>query len=414
MTRRAGLDWPLILAVVALLLLGIATLYSAGQTDFPTLAAGIWRRQLLWLAVGIIGAVLIFRVSPRILEWATPFVYIGTVALLVITLFFGTGAGTAAGSKSWLAIAGVRLGQPAELAKLATILMLARHLAGRREQPRTAFELLPAGIIAGIPLVLVAAQPDLGSALVFLGIFFAMLFWVGVSPWLLLLVASPVISLILAFSTGLWGAWIVFVTILLLWMRPYMLEALVMWGMNVLMGVVALRLWTGLAEYQQNRILSFLNPEIDPRATGWNVIQSKVAIGSGGLFGKGFVEGTQKRLAFLPAQHTDFIYPVLAEEFGFVGVVVSLSLFALFFLITIRIARHAVDTFSCVMVAGMAGMLLTHVVENVGMTVNVLPVTGIPLPFYSYGGSFLIICLMTIGLTLRVAWDARLGGYLEG
>jgi rod shape determining protein RodA len=413
-TRRAGLDWPLILAVVALLLLGIATLYSAGQTDFPTLAAGIWRRQLLWLAVGIIGAVLIFRVSPRILEWATPFVYIGTVALLVITLFFGTGAGTAAGSKSWLAIAGVRLGQPAELAKLATILMLARHLAGRREQPRTAFELLPAGIIAGIPLVLVAAQPDLGSALVFLGIFFAMLFWVGVSPWLLLLVASPVISLILAFSTGLWGAWIVFVTILLLWMRPYMLEALVMWGMNVLMGVVALRLWTGLAEYQQNRILSFLNPEIDPRATGWNVIQSKVAIGSGGLFGKGFVEGTQKRLAFLPAQHTDFIYPVLAEEFGFVGVVVSLSLFALFFLITIRIARHAVDTFSCVMVAGMAGMLLTHVVENVGMTVNVLPVTGIPLPFYSYGGSFLIICLMTIGLTLRVAWDARLGGYLEG
>jgi rod shape determining protein RodA len=408
------MDLPLILAVVALLLLGIATLYSAGQTDFPTLAAGIWRRQLLWLVVGAIGAVFIFRVSPRILEWATPFVYIGAVALLVITLFFGTGAGTAAGTKSWLAIAGVRLGQPAELAKLATILMLARHLAGRREQPRTTFELLPAGLIVGIPLVLVAAQPDLGSALVFLGIFFAMLFWVGVSPWLLLLVASPVISLIFAFSTGLWGAWIVFVTVLLLWMRPYMLEALVMWGMNVLMGVVALRLWTGLAEYQQNRILSFLNPEIDPRATGWNVIQSKVAIGSGGLFGKGFLEGTQKRLAFLPAQHTDFIYPVMAEEFGFVGVAVSLSLFALFFIIMIRIARHAVDTFSCVMVAGMAGMLLTHVVENVGMTVNVLPVTGIPLPFYSYGGSFLIVCLMTIGLTLRVAWDARLGGYLEG
>jgi rod shape determining protein RodA len=412
--RRAGFDWPLILAVMALLLAGIATLYSAGQTDFPTIATGIWQRQLVWLAVGGVGAVLIFRVSPRILEWATPFVYIGAVVLLVLTLIFGTGAGTAAGTKSWIAIAGIRLGQPAELAKLATILMLARHLAGRREQPRTAFELIPGGAIVGIPLVLVAVQPDLGSALVFLGIFFAMLFWVGVSPWLLLLVASPVISLILAFSTGLWGAWIVFITILLLWMRPYVLEALVMWGMNVLMGVVALRLWMGLALYQQNRILSFLNPEIDPRATGWNVIQSKVAIGSGGLFGKGFVEGTQKRLAFLPAQHTDFIYPVLAEEFGFVGVVVSLSLFALFFIILIRIARHAVDTFSCVMVAGVAGLMLTHVVENVGMTVNVLPVTGIPLPFYSYGGSFLIVCLMGIGLTLRVAWDSRLGGYLEG
>ena len=257
-------------------------------------------------------------------------------------------------------------------------------------------------------------NPDLGSALVFLGIFFAMLFWVGVSPWLLLLAASPMISLFLAFSTGLWGAWIVALTVLLVWLRPYILEALVVWGMNVLMGVVALRLWMGLALYQQNRILSFLNPEIDPRATGWNIIQSRVAIGSGGIFGKGFAEGTQKRLAFLPAQHTDFIYPVLAEEFGFVGVLISLALFALFFTIMIRIARHAVDTFSCVMVAGVAGLLLTHVVENVGMTVKLLPVTGIPLPFYSYGGSFMMVCLLSIGLTLRVAWDSRLGGYLEG
>ena len=387
-------------------------LYSAGQTDFPTVAASIWQRQLVWLGIGVVGAAFTFRVSPRILEWFTPFLYVGAIVLLVVTLFFGTGAGTAAGTKSWLAIGGVRLGQPAELAKLATILMLARHLAGRREPPRSAFELIPSGAIVGIPLLLVVLQHDLGSALVFPGIFFAMLLWVGVSPWLLLLVASPMISLVFAFSTGLWGAWIVALTVLLLWMRPYVLEALVVWGMNVLMGVVALRLWMGLALYQQNRILSFLNPEIDPRASGWNIIQSKVAIGSGGMFGKGFTQGTQKRLAFLPAQHTDFIYPVLAEEFGFFGVVISLTLFALFFILLIRIARDAVDTFSCVMVAGVAGLTLTHVVENVGMTVKLLPVTGIPLPFYSYGGSFMIVCLLSIGLTLRVAWDSRLGGYL--
>ena len=410
--RRSGLDTPLLLVVTALLGLGLATLYSAGQTDFPTVAAGIWQRQLVWLGVGVVGAAFTFRVSPRILEWFTPFLYVGAMVLLVVTLFFGTGAGTAAGTKSWLAIAGVRIGQPAELAKLATILMLARHLAGRREPPRSAFELIPSGAIVGIPLLLVALQHDLGSALVFPGILFAMLFWVGVSPWLLLLVASPMISLVFAFSTGLWGAWIVAITVLLLWMRPYVLEALVVWGMNVLMGVVALRLWMGLALYQQNRILSFLNPEIDPRATGWNIIQSRVAIGSGGIFGKGFTEGTQKRLAFLPAQHTDFIYPVLAEEFGFFGVVISLSLFALFFILLIRIARDAVDTFSCVMVAGVAGLALTHVVENVGMTVKLLPVTGIPLPFYSYGGSFMIVCLLSIGLTLRVAWDSRLRGYI--
>ena len=412
--RRTGIDRPLLLAVAALILPGIATLYSAGQTDFPTIAAGIWQRQMVWITIGVVGAAVIFRVPNRLLEWLTPFLYVASIALLLATLVFGTGAGTAAGTKSWIAIAGIRLGQPAELAKLATILMLARHLAGRRNQPQSAFELLPSSIIVGIPLLLVGLQPDLGSALVFLGIFFSMLFWVGVSPWLLLLAASPIISLILAFSTGLWGAWIVLITVLLLWLRPYMQEALVMWGMNVLMGVVALRLWTGLASYQQNRILSFLNPEIDPRATGWNVIQAKVAIGSGGLLGKGFLEGTQKRLAFLPSQHTDFIYPVLAEEFGFLGVMVSLFLFAVFFFVVIRIARHAVDTFSCVVVAGIAGLMLTHVVVNVGMSVRLMPVTGIPLPFYSYGGSFMVICLLCIGLTLRVAWDSRLGGYLEG
>jgi rod shape determining protein RodA len=169
-----------------------------------------------------------------------------------------------------------------------------------------------------------------------------------------------------------------------------------------------------LASYQQNRILSFLNPEVDPRATGWNVIQAKVAIGSGGLLGKGFLEGTQKRLAFLPSQHTDFIYTVLSEEFWFLCVLVSLFLFAVFFFVVIRIARHAVDTFSCVVVAGIAGLMLTHIVVNVGMSVRLMPVTGIPLPFYSYGGSFMVICLLCIGLTLRVAWDSRLGGYLEG
>ena len=391
----------------------MATLYSTGQTDFPTIAAVIWQRQIVWITIGVVGAAIIFRVPSRFLEWLTPFLYVASITLLLATLVIGTGAGTAAGTKSWIAIAGIRLGQPAELAKLATILMLARHLGGRKNQPRSAFELLPSGIIVGIPLLLVGLQPDLGSALVFLGIFFSMLFWVGVSPWLLLLAASPIISLILAFSTGLWGAWIVLITVLLLWLRPYMLEAFVMWGMNVLMGVVALRLWMGLALYQQNRILSFLNPEIDPRATGWNVIQAKVAIGSGGLLGKGFLEGTQKRLAFLPSQHTDFIYPVLAEEFGFLGVMVSLFLFAVFFFVVIRIASHAVDTFSCVVVAGIAGLMLTHVVVNVGMSVRLMPVAGIPLPFYSYGGSFMVVCLLCIGLMLRVAWDSRLGGYLE-
>ena len=409
-TREQGLDRSLLAASGFLMLVGMLTLFSAGQTDVPTAVGDIWKRQLVWLLIGALGAVLIFRVSPRVVEWVTPFLYVLAMSLLVLTLFFGIGAG-AAGAKSWLSVVGVRLGQPAELAKLTTILMLARHLVGRRDPPQTIWELAPSCVIVGIPVLLVALQPDLGSAIVFFGILFGMLFWAGVRPRLLLLLASPMISLLLAFSTAYWGAWIVVLTLILIWYRPYLLDGVVVWLTNVLMGVMALKLWSGLAPYQQSRLMSFLNPEIDPRATGWHIIQSKVAIGSGGLLGKGFLDGTQKRLAFLPAQHTDFIFSVMGEEFGFIGVVVMLALLGLFVMALVKIARRATDPFSCVVVFGLAALFLTHSVENVGMTVGLLPITGIPLPFFSYGGSFLVTCCLAVGLALRVAWDSRLAGY---
>jgi len=253
----------------------------------------------------------------------------------------------------------------------------------------------------------VGLQPDLGSAIVFLAILFVVLFWVGVPIRLLVLLASPLISLMLAFSTWSWGLWIVAITLVLLWARPYVIEGLVVWLGNVLMGTIALQLWRGLAPYQQNRLLSFLNPEIDPRATGWNIIQSKVAIGSGGLLGKGFLEGTQKALAFLPAQHTDFIFSVLAEELGFLGVMVTLGLFAALLMQLMQIARSATDPFSSVLVFGICGLLFTHVVENVGMSVGLMPITGIPLPFFSYGGSFLLISFVAVAMCLRVARESR-------
>ncbi len=409
--QRHGLDRSLLLAVGGLVALGLLTLYSAGQTDVPSAATSIWKRQVIWLAVGVTGAAAAFRVSPRVLEWATPALYGGAVLLLGVTLFFGTGAGTAAGATSWLAVGGFRLGQPAEIAKVATVLMLARHMGALREPPPGLVKLLPTVAIVGVPFVLVGLQPDLGSAMVFLGILFAMLYWVGVRVRLLVLLASPLVSLLLAFSTISWGAWIVILTVVLLWVRPYALEGVALWLVNVAMGVMALELWKNLAPYQQNRLLSFLNPEIDPRDTGWNIIQSKVAIGSGGIFGKGFTAGTQKRLAFLPEQHTDFIFSVLGEEFGFVGVVVSLALFAILLVVLLRIARRAVDGYSSLLTAGVIGLLLTHVLVNVGMTVGLMPIVGIPLPFFSYGGSFLLACCIAIGLTLRVAWESRLSGY---
>ena len=411
--RIRELDKPLLAVTLLLAAFGLATLYSAGQTDVPSFVTTIWLKQLVWLGVALVAVILVFRVSPRLLEWATPYVYMVAVVVLLFTLAFGTGGGTAASSKSWITIGGHRLGQPSELAKLAVVMMLARWLAERRAAPATLRELVPPCLIAGVPFLLIVAQPDLGSALVLVAILFSMLYWAGTKPSLLLLLASPAIGLVLSFSTLVWGAWIVLLFGLLLWWRPYVWEGLTVMLCNVAMGVVALPFWRHLAPYQQNRLLAFLNPDVDPRATGWHVIQSRVAVGSGGFLGKGFTHGSQKRLAFLPAQHTDFIFSVVGEELGFVGVLVALCLFAWMLFGLLRIARKATDPFSSLCVFGIAGLFFTHIFENVGMTINLMPITGIPLPFFSYGGSFLLACSIGVAIALRVAWESRLSGYAE-
>jgi len=390
---------------------GILTLYSAGQTDVPTQAAGAWIRQLFWFGFGVAAGWVVFHISLRLIEWLAPALYAFSLGLLCLVLIVGTGAGTAQSSHSWLAVGGHQIGQPSELANVATVLMLARYLSSRREPPRSLRDLLVPAMIVGAPFLLVLKQPDLGSAIVFIGVAFAMLFWAGVRPRLLFMIASPGLSLLLAFNNWSWAAWMVgFTTLLILW-RPYIYDSVVVWSLNVAMGTIALPLWHRLQPYQQNRLLTFLNPEVDPRAAGYHAIQSRVAIGSGGWFGTGYTQGPQKRLAFLPEQHTDFVFPIVGEELGFVGVMVALSLFLALFLALLRIARRATDSFSSLVTFGILGLFFTHVFENVGMTVNLMPITGIPLPFFSYGGSFFIICSLCLGLAFRVAWDSRQSGY---
>jgi rod shape determining protein RodA len=409
--RGPAIDRNLIIVSLALMLFGLATLYSAGQTDVPTRAAGVWHRQFVWFGVGIVACGVIYNVSLRVLEWLAPALYAFSILLLGIVLLVGTGAGTAESSHSWLSIGGHQIGQPSELAKVATVLMLARFLSSRKEAPRSLGNLIGPALIVGVPFLMVLRQPDLGSALVFVGIFFAMLFWSGVRPRLMFLMATPGISLLLAFNTLAWGAWIIiFVLILIAW-RPYVWDWTMFLAANIAMGAIAMPLWTRLAPYQQNRLLTFLNPEVDPRAAGYHAIQSRVAIGSGGWFGTGYTEGPQKRLAFLPEQHTDFVFSVVGEELGFLGVFLALVLFLTLFLVLLRIARRATDPFSSLVVFGIIGLFFTHVFENVGMTVNLMPITGIPLPLFSYGGSFFIICLLCLGVALRVAYDSRASGY---
>lgn len=410
---RVTLDRPLLVTLACLCLYGLAMVYSAGQTDVPSFAEQAWIRQIGWMVLAIGAAAASYRMSFRILEWGAPFLYGLGLALLLVVLVAGTGAGTAASSKSWLSIGGVRLGQPVELAKLGTVLLLARYLSGLRSPPATLRELIRPGLIAALPFGLVMLQPDLGSAIVFVGVLFAMLFWSGVRPSLLLLLASPGISMLLSVDARYWGAWILLLTVLLLLWRTYVAESVVIWLVNSAMGVASILLWNRLKSYQQARLISFLNPEADPANTGYQAIQSKVAIGSGGWFGNGWLDGPQKRLAFLPEQPTDFIFSVVGEELGFVGVLAALLLFFLLFMILLRVARRATDGFSSLVVFGILGLLFTHVFENVGMTINLMPITGIPLPFFSYGGSFVLACGLAMGLVLRVASDSRNSGYVE-
>ena len=411
--RRAGLNRPLLIVVILLAAFGVIMIYSAGQTDVPSPARGAWIRQLIWLGIGVVAAASTFRLNVRIIEWAAPGIYALGLALLALTLLVGTGAGSAASSKSWLAIGGHRIGQPVELAKLATILLLARYLSSLREAPRTLPQLIKPCLLVGAPFLLVMAQPDLGSAIVFVGILFAMLFWAGVAPRLLLMLASPAVSLLLAADTRWWGAWMLLLFALLLIWRAYVVEGVLVYLVNSAMGVIAILVWTHLKPYQQKRLTTFMNPESDPIHAGYQAIQSKVAIGSGGLFGNGFLNGPQKRLAFLPEQYTDFIFSVVGEELGFLGVTAALALFLALFLTLLRIARRATDPFSSLVVFGLLGLFFTHLFENVGMTINVMPITGIPLPFFSYGGSFLLTTSLAIGLALRVSWDSRQSGYTE-
>ncbi len=405
--RAMPADWPLMALALTLTAFGIAMVYSAGQTDVPTYVAGLWRSQMVWFALGLGAAYIISRTSVRLLEWASWPVYIGACAMLLILLFFGSGAGTAASTKSWLSIGGVQLGQPSEFAKIAVVLMLARVLSGERKAPTSLLGLWKPAAIVLLPWLLIMAQPDLGTAIVFLGIFFAMLFWRGV-PWpLLVMAASPAVSLILAFGPGVWGAWFLMLLALVAWYRPAVLEGAVLVGANVVMGVVAPVLWERLNPYQQRRLLVFLDPSSDPRASGYHVIQSQVAVGSGGLFGKGFTDGSQKRLAFLPEQHTDFIFPVVGEELGFIGISIALGLFLMFFLRTVRISTRAATPFASLVAFGLAAAWFTHVIVNIGMTIGLMPITGIPLPFFSYGGSFMLATWMGVGVLALISSEGR-------
>ena len=392
------------LTVLALTIFGIAMVYSAGQVDQPRPGVALaWRQQIIWLGISLVAMFLVMRVQVRWIEWVAKPIYIIGLVALVATLIVGTGQGTAEGTKSWLRL-GPMMVQPSQFANLATVLMLGRVMGSWREPPSSLFDLWKPIMIVAVPMGLVFLQPDLGTSMVFAGIMIATLYWAGTPLGLLFMLVSPLFGLLTAIAPWVFSVYMIALCVFLYFYRAYFWEAALVVLLNLAAGTIAAPLWNSLDEYQQNRLLVFLDPSKDPRGAGYNVRQSRVAIGSGGLIGKGFTEGTQKRLSFLPEQHTDFIFAVIGEELGFLfGTLVVVLTYGIILSRLVKLAERLPDPFAGIVVFGIFGAWFTHIMVNIGMTVGLMPITGIPLPFLSYGGSFLLATYFALGIAQRMA-----------
>ena len=404
MRRRAeGLDRVFLATLLLLLLLGVVAVYSACQGEDPELGSSLWVKQVGFAGFGLVAMLLGLAIPHPLWERLSPFLYFLALGLLVAVLVAGVRGG---GAVRWISLGGFRF-QPSEPAKVAVVLFLARFLADRRRPIDGVIGLIVPALIALVPMGLVLREPDLGTALVFLVAVPPMLYWSGVSFWYLLLVASPVLSIVCASSLPSWIVFTVLLLALAYFSRILLLERILWCSLSLLAGILTPMLWGRLEPYQQQRILAFLDPTSFSTGAGYQIIQSKVAIGSGGLTGVGFLEGPQKGLAFLPARHTDFIFSVVGEEFGFIGTMTVLGLFVLLLVRGFRVAAAARDPFASLAAVGILSILAFQVFVNIGVTLGLVPVTGLPLPIFSYGGTSLISTLGALGIVLGVGLRRR-------
>jgi rod shape determining protein RodA len=342
------LDYILILLMIILVAYGLIVIYSANGGDMASGSEFI--RQLKYFAIGLLFLVIFASLDYQLWVRMEPYLYILNLVILGAVLVAGK---EALGAQRWISIGSFTF-QPSEFAKILMIICLAIRLS---DENALQFEKLAGTIVyLGIPMALIMKQPDLGTALVLIAIFFAMLFVRGLNP----------VYILAAIAAGIG-------------ISPFVLK-----------------------EYQKTRLLVFLNPDMDPTGSGWNLRQSMIGIGSGKLWGKGLLFGTQTQLQFVPEHSRDFIFTVLGEELGFMGGASLIALYFFLLLKILKIAQEAKDSVGTLIATGVGAMLFFHIFINIGMTMGIMPVTGIPLPFLSYGGSAIITNLMAIGLLLSI------------
>ncbi|MBN2710676.1 MAG: rod shape-determining protein RodA [Calditrichaceae bacterium] len=394
------IDYPLIGLALFLAIFGLTTVYSATYSGTEETSA-YFVKQLVFSIIGFIFMIGLIFIPMRMLQrFAFPF-YLLSVFLLIFVLFFGA---KGYGAERWLAIGSIRI-QPSEFAKLATILAVANYLSSSDKNINKIKDFLVVSFMILLPFVLIIRQPDLGTSLVFLAITVPIFFWAGLHWFYIFVILSPAVTLIVSFHLYAFLGWILLLSFVLYLSRQKIPILVAIFILHITIGSITPSLWNQLKPYQQKRILTFANPESDPKGAGYQIIQSKVAIGSGGIYGKGYLNGTQTQLKFLPAQHTDFIFSVIGEERGLSGVLLVLVCFTALLLYLLHLAVQMRSAFASISTVGIATVLFFHIIVNIGMAIGLAPVTGLPLPFISYGGSFLFSTLIMIGFVLNFSMN---------
>ena len=388
--------WRILFLALFLSFIGLVALNSISYQN-TTIIQNPFYKQLFFLFIAFCAFFISF-ITPKYIIHKYSFIIYGVGIIIVVLPFFG---GAHAGTYRWLNVGLPFNFQPSEFSKIFSVIALARYLSDNNLKIQKFRSIVLPILIALFPAFIVLNQPDLGTALVMLSIVFPMLYWAGARPFYLFLLIAPILSILTAFNVILFSMWALIIAIVIFYARTKIIAGVGYFFGNIFFGLLARPIWDVLNPYQQNRVLTFIYPEKDPLGAAYQIIQSKTAIGSGGFFGKGWGEGTQTHLKFLPVQESDFILSVIGEELGFIIIAIILLTFGYLFNTIISYSFLSKDKFSSLILFGLGSILLAHVFVNVAMTVGLIPVKGLPLPFISAGGTFLVTSYLMIGLIMR-------------
>jgi len=396
MINRKKFDFTLLALLVCLITMGCIAIFSASTTVIGqhVRIENNWWKQIVFAAISMLAIALLIRIPMPIFDIVILPLFVMNILALVAVLF----TPAVNGSHRWFSVGGINI-QPSESAKLLTILMVARIIS--REHLNEYRQILYGFLLVLLPVTLIIIEPDFGTTLVFWASLMAMLIAADVPVFNVLLIISPVVSIVSSIWLPIIPVWIVVLILLLIRARLSWVAITVSSIVNVFISLITPVLWMGLKDYQQNRILTFIDPTRDPLGAGYQIIQAKIAIGSGSVWGKGWLLGTQKNMNFLPEHHTDFIFSVVGEEFGFIGSILLLFVFAIFFSRIIKNIGELKVKERKVATTGIMAYLMFQMFINIGMNIGLVPATGIPLPFISYGGSNLLINAISVGVILK-------------